>query len=111
MRVAVVGSRSLEQVDLEAYLPVQTTEIVSGGARGIDQCAKTYALAHHLKYTEFLPDYASYGRAAPLKRNDEIIGYAEQVLIFWDGHSRGTDYVMKRCQKEGIPHRVFSCDE
>lgn len=36
MRVAVIGSRGLLVDDLEDYLPEETTEIISGGARGVD---------------------------------------------------------------------------
>ena len=52
--------------DLEDYLPEETTEIISGGARGVDASAKAYALQHGLKLTEYLPEYARYGRTAPL---------------------------------------------
>lgn len=55
--------------DLGQYLPIEVSEIVSGGAKGIDTCAKEYALAHGIKLTEFLPEYEKYGRSAPLKRN------------------------------------------
>lgn len=106
MKVAVVGSRALYVEDLEYYLPSGVTEIVSGGARGIDTCAKRYALSNNLKYTEFLPQYDLYGRGAPLKRNDQIIDYADFVLIFWDGESRGTYYVKNRCEQTGKEHRV-----
>ena len=40
MKVAVNGSRNLTVEDLGKYLPDETTEIVSGGARGIDICAR-----------------------------------------------------------------------
>ena len=40
MKVAVVGSRGLTVRNLKKYLPEETTEIVSGGARGIDRCAR-----------------------------------------------------------------------
>ena len=55
MRVAVIGSRGLSVENLGDYLPKETTEIVSGGAKGIDTCAKEYALRHRLKLTEYLP--------------------------------------------------------
>ena len=85
MKIAVIGSRGLKVDNLEKYLPEETTEIVSGGAKGIDTCAREYALAKGLKLTEFLPEYAKYGRIAPLKRNLQIIDYADCVLAFWDG--------------------------
>lgn len=107
MRVAVVGSRNLSVSDLGAYLPGDTTEIVSGGARGIDTCAKEYALANGLKLTEFLPEYERYGRSAPLKRNLQIVNYADMVIAFWDGKSRGTKYVMDQCRQQNKTLTVY----
>ena len=102
MKVAVIGSRGLTVNDLGKYLPEDTTEIVSGGAKGIDTCARDYALSHDLKLTEFLPEYSKYGRGAPLKRNLQIIKYSEVVIAFRDGKSRGTKYVIDNCKKLGV---------
>lgn len=66
MKVAVIGSRSLSVSNLGKYLPDGTNEIVSGGAVGIDRCARDYALSRGIKLTEFLPEYDKYGRYAPL---------------------------------------------
>ena len=107
MRVAVIGSRGLHVEHLEDYLPEGVTEIVSGGAKGIDTCARNYALAHGLALTEFLPEYEKYGRGAPLRRNITIIEYADFVLAFWDGRSRGTKYVIDNCKKRNIPVAVY----
>ena len=107
MKVAVIGSRGLSVPDLEKYLPDDTTEIVSGGARGVDTSAKKYALAHGLKLTEFLPEYNKFGRGAPLKRNITIIEYADLVLAFWDGKSHGTKFVIDNCKERGVPVKVF----
>lgn len=107
MKVAVIGSRGLTVEDLGEYLPQGTDEIVSGGAKGIDACAREYAEKAGLRLTEFLPEYARFGRAAPLKRNDRIVAYADLVLAFWDGASRGTKYVIGQCEKSGKPLKVF----
>ncbi len=56
MKVAVIGSRSLQVNDLEKYLPEGTEEIVSGGACGIDVCAREYAVRKRISLTEFLKD-------------------------------------------------------
>ncbi len=108
MKVAIIGSRNLMVNDLEKYLPEGVTEIVSGGARGIDNCAGNYARANGLKLTEFLPEYDKYGRSAPLKRNLQIIEYADCVLAFWDGQSRGTKYVIDNCKKKNKNVSVFT---
>lgn len=107
MKVAVIGSRGLTMDDLGKYLPDGVTEIVSGGARGVDTSAKEYAFACGLKLTEFLPEYDKYGRGAPLRRNITIIEYADLVLAFWDGRSRGTKFVIDNCKKLGVPVRIF----
>ena len=106
MRVAVIGSRGLHVENLEDYLPKDTTEIVSGGARGVDTSAREYALKHGLKLTEYLPEYGKYGRGAPLRRNIAIIEHADLVLAFWDGISKGTKYVIDNCKKRNIPVQV-----
>ena len=108
MKVAVIGSRGLAVPDLGKYLPTETSEIVSGGARGVDTSAREYANAHGIKLTEFLPEYDKYGKGAPLKRNITIIEHADLVLAFWDGESRGTRYVIDNCKKRNIPVSVFT---
>ena len=107
MKVAVIGSRNLFVDILESYLPDETKEIVSGGANGIDTCARNYALEHGLKLIEFLPEYDKYGRGAPLKRNITIIEYADLVLAFWNGKSRGTKFVIDNCKKMNKPVKVI----
>ena len=107
MKVAVIGSRGLQVDNLGKYLPKDTTEIVSGGARGVDTSARKYAMEHGLKLTEYLPEYDKYGRGAPLKRNITIIENADLVLAFWDGSSRGTKYVIENCKKRNIPLKIY----
>lgn len=107
MKVAVIGSRKLAVPDLENYLPEGVTEIVSGGAKGVDTYARRYAEANALKLTEFIPDYEHYGRSAPLRRNLEIIDYADMVIAFWDGESKGTKYVIDNCVKLGKEIAIY----
>ena len=111
MKVAVVGSRSSTVSNLGAYLPEGTTEIVSGGAQGIDACAREYALTNGLKLTEFLPEYERYGRNAPLKRNRAIVDYADMVIAFWDGRSRGTKYVIGHCASKHKSLAMYMKDD
>lgn len=109
MKVAVIGSRGLSVSDLGRYLPENTTEIVSGGAKGVDTSARKYAL-DGIKLTEFLPEYTRFGRSAPLKRNITIIEYSDIVIAFWDGKSRGTKFVIDNCRKLGVEVRVYIMD-
>ena len=101
MKVAVIGSRNIKINNIWEYLPDGITEIVSGSARGVDMLAREYAINNRIKLTEFLPEYEKYARVAPLKRNDKIIDYADEVIALWDGKSRGTNYVINRCRRIG----------
>ncbi len=107
MKLAVVGSRSLNVSCLEDFIPSDVDEIVSGGAAGVDTCAREYARRNGKKLTEFFPDYKRYGKLAPLYRNIQIIEYADEVIAFWDGKSTGTKYVIDNCMKTGRKIRVF----
>lgn len=99
MKIAIIGTRTIFVENIEQYLDEGCDEIVSGGAKGVDAQAAMLAKEKGLKLTEFLPDYSTYGRAAPIVRNRKIVEYADKILAFWDGKSHGTDYVIKYAKK------------
>lgn len=107
MRIAVIGSRGIEVQNLESYLPPNVTELISGGAKGIDQCVRRYAETAGIPFVEFLPRYSRYGRGAPFKRNEEIVLRAECVIALWDGASKGTKNTIRLCKTMGKPVTVF----
>ena len=100
MKIAIVGSRNITVDSLAKYVS-DGDEIVSGGADGVDRCAAEYAKKNGIKLTEFLPQYALYGRAAPIVRNKRIVDYADRIIAFWDGRSKGTLSVIKYAEKVG----------
>ena len=113
MKIAVIGSRTILTIHLENYISQDSEdeiEIVSGGAIGVDHCAAEYAQANNLKLTEFLPNYSHYGRAAPIIRNKQIVDYADNLLIFWNGKSKGTLSVIKYAKQINKPHRIILCE-
>ena len=108
MKLAIVGSRSIRIDNLELYLPDNVSDIVSGGANGVDKSAKEFAIKNSIKYTEFLPKYNLYKRGAPLKRNIEIINYCDELLIFWDQKSKGTKFVIENSKKLNKKFRIIT---
>lgn len=108
MRVAVIGSRNIN-VDISKYIPPEMTELISGGAVGVDTLAERYADGHMIPKLIIRPDYARYGRYAPLKRNEMIVEASDLIVAVWDGKSRGTRYTMdyaNRLGKRLVVHRV-----
>jgi hypothetical protein len=65
-------------------------EVVSGGAKGIDEAAKEYAQAWEEPYKEFPADWNAHGKAAGPIRNKQMAEYADALLLIWDGESRGS---------------------
>ena len=111
MKIAVIGSRNLRVENLGEFLPADCAEVVSGGAKGIDECAAKYAKANDLVLTEFLPQYERYKRAAPIVRNKQIVDYADLVLAFWNGKSKGTESVIRYCEKIGKQCKIIFIQE
>ncbi len=107
MKLAIIGSRGIKNADIGGNLPDGVEEIVSGGAAGVDRLAAVYAREKGIPLTEFLPDYGRYGRGAPLRRNAEIAAYADGVLAFWDGRSRGTAHALALFRAAGKPTLVI----
>ena len=109
MKLAIVGSRNLKNIVLDRYITEEVDEIVSGGAIGVDLCAAEYAKNKGLKLTEFLPQFERYGRAEPFVRNKQIVDYADKIIVFWNGSSKGTLSVIKYAQKTEKPFEVILC--
>ncbi len=106
MKLLIAGSRSIEDFDLTYHIPKDVTTIISGGACGIDTLAEKYSDDMCLSKIIIRPNYALYGKAAPLKRNEEMVILADAVLIIWDGKSKGTKYTADYAKKQNKPLTV-----
>lgn len=96
MIAAIVGSRDfndysqLHWVLDRIRLMFAIDGFVSGGAKGADSLAETYARSCKIPIEVIKPDWEQFGRSAGMIRNREIIKAADIVVAFWDGRSRGT---------------------
>ncbi|MBE6601863.1 MAG: hypothetical protein E7637_05090 [Ruminococcaceae bacterium] len=103
MKLMIVGSRSIKNFDLSPYISKDVDTVISGGATGVDSLAEQYADSHRISKYILRPRYDLYGRAAPLKRNEQMVDMADAVLIIWDGYSKGTQYTLKYTKKVNKP--------
>ena len=106
IKLAIVGTRNpklsykeWESLLLQEVSPDDLELIVSGGATGIDTYAKLFAGYHHIPLMEFIPDYAKYGKLAPLHRNKQIVKEASMVIAFPSSESRGTFHSISEARK------------
>lgn len=100
MNLLIVGSRSITDFDLAPHIPKEVDTIISGGACGIDSLAEEYADFHRISKYILRPRYDLYGRAAPIKRNEQMVDMADSVLVIWDGVSKGAQYTLKYAKKK-----------
>jgi hypothetical protein len=103
MKLAIIGSRSIENINLDDYINEKPDCVISGGAKGIDTLAWKWAIDNGLEVIVHRPDYNRHGKWAALRRNDTIVKEADKIIAFWDGKSTGTRYVIdyaKRLNKE-----------
>lgn len=103
MKLAVVGSRSFcNEEKLENTLESikdRVTMVVSGGAKGADSLAESWAKKNGIPTTVFKPDWQKYGRGAGVVRNRDIISNCDECVAFWDGKSKGTKSSIDLCKK------------
>jgi hypothetical protein len=107
MKVAIVGSRTFINYNLFTNTMdklsdsglFEVTEIISGGAKGVDTLAERYANEKGIPITVIKPDWELHGKSAGMIRNGEIIRQTEMVVAFWDGKSRGTRNTIGRAMQ------------
>ena len=108
MKLLIVGSRSITNFDFSTYINDDVDLIISGGANGIDILAEAYADKMRISKLILRPDYKKYGKGAPLRRDDEMVNIADEVLAIWDGVSRGTRHTVEYAKKCGKPLTVIT---
>ncbi|MGI5849644.1 MAG: GTP-binding protein [Christensenellales bacterium] len=100
MKVAVVGSSRIKG-DIDAYIPAGTTQIVSGGLRGIESLAERWADDNGVPKLMIKLTHDRFGRLYPLKRARLIAETADIVVAVWDGVSVETKLVIDCARRAG----------
>jgi hypothetical protein len=97
--------------------------IVSGMARGADKLAHTFAIRESVKVYEFPADWddldvpgavvktnsrgKQYNAVAGHLRNAAMAEFADRLIAYWDGESRGTKNMIETMEKMGLPVTVI----
>jgi hypothetical protein len=109
MKVIIAGGRDFTNYEILKYSAdeklsgiTEDIEIVCGGAKGADELGKWYATEKGYKLKEFPADWAKHGKAAGPLRNEEMAKYADALIAFWDGKSKGTQDMIKRAESKNL---------
>lgn len=105
MKVLVCGSRSITDfatvVTVLHQAPFDYTEIIHGGAIGVDRLAEQIAKTSQIPTKVYLPDWNTHGKSAGIKRNIEMVEACDAVIAIWDGKSKGTKFTIDYAKKKG----------
>ena len=113
MKVIICGGRSLDDYSLvknvmdEVAARIDINEIVCGEARGADSLGKRWAIENGIQIVSFPADWNRHGRAAGAIRNEEMGNYADYVVAFWDGKSRGTKHMIHYMEQNNKHGEVY----
>lgn len=109
MKVIIAGSRTINDYStllraLENF-PYDITEVVCGGAVGVDSLGERWARVKNIPVTHMPAEWNRYGNSAGPIRNRKMAEYADCALVIWDGKSKGAHNLienMKRLNKRQV---------
>ena len=113
MNLAIIGSRTFRNYKYvsdtikDKYNIQDISNIISGGAEGVDTLAAMFAKENNINLIEYIPDWNRYGNKAAFIRNELIINSADEVLAFWDGKSKGTMQSIKIAKNKNKKITIF----
>jgi hypothetical protein len=109
MKLIIAGGRNftnykqLVQECNQFLIGQATIEIVSGAYfKGADLLGEKYAKEREYKLTKFPADWNKYGKSAGPKRNQQMANYADALIAFWDGKSRGTKHMIEMAKQSKL---------
>jgi len=113
IKVIIAGGRNFDdfnklcQVCDEFLQDQNNIEIVSGAYKGADLLGERYAVERNHPIKQFPADWRRYGKSAGQKRNAEMAIYADALIAFWDGESKGTKHMIELATQTELKVRVI----
>lgn len=92
---------------VEHYPEYGKPELVCGMARGADITAHDLWVDVKLPIHKFPADWNKHGRSAGYIRNTQMADFADALVAFWDGQSKGTAHMINTMKKLNKPVHVF----
>ena len=106
MKVIIAGSRTIHDY-IQVVLAVresrfEVTEVVSGGAFGVDRLGEEWARDNEIPVKHFPAEWRKHRRSAGSIRNGQMAEYADALIAIHDGESRGTADMIRQAKKAGL---------
>jgi predicted Rossmann fold nucleotide-binding protein DprA/Smf involved in DNA uptake len=102
----IAGSRTIQDyAEVERAIKhskFNISEVISGGARGVDKLGETYAYEHKIPLTIYRANWDKYGKRAGIFRNRVMATHADALIAVWDGQSNGTKHMIEVAKEYGL---------
>lgn len=112
MKVIIAGGRDFKDYSVlrdycDKILSRQDKiEIVSGNAKGADKLGERYALEKGFLLKILPADWDKYGKKAGYMRNVDMADYADGLIAFWNGTSKGTKHMIETAESKKLKIRI-----
>lgn len=113
MKVIIAGGRDFNDFDMlcqkaDKILSRQDEiEIVSGRARGADQLGEKYARMRGYPIKMFPAEWNRYGKRSGFIRNEDMGNYADALILFWNGVSKGSEHMLEVARENNLLIRII----
>lgn len=111
MKTIIAGGRDNDDYQLLCtvikWRDKPITEVVSGGAQGVDRLGEEWAYDNNVPVKVFPADWTAQGNAAGPIRNRKMAQYADALIAIWDGHSKGTRNMISEAKRAGLDVWAF----
>jgi len=115
MKTVISGSRDITELQIVKKAIQESgfviTEVVCGGARGVDSLGKIWAESNNIPVKMFIADWDRFGKSAGYKRNAQMAFYAAALIAVWDGKSSGTGYMIDLAREQRIRVYIYKHNE
>jgi hypothetical protein len=99
--------RNITPIISDYIVAHEKVQIVSGGARGADALGEKLAKELDLPCKIFPANWDVYGRSAGYKRNRQMAEYADMLIAFWDGKSKGTEHMINLAREYDLDIEII----
>ncbi|AGO48572.1 GTP-binding domain [Cellulophaga phage phi18:3] len=113
MKVIIAGGRDFQDYDtlkLKCNFTLSKSidvEVVSGTCKGVDLLGERYAKEKDYPVKQFPADWSKGKSAGPI-RNKQMAEYADGLIAFWDGKSKGTKNMIDLALSKGLKVQVYN---
>lgn len=113
MKVIIAGSRIIDDKkvvwDALNNSKFDITELISGGAIGVDRLGEEWARSKKIPVSTYKPYYAiDNPKYAPLLRNEKMAQDGDALIAVWKDQTRGTKHMIDCMKKLGKPVEIIT---